>query len=133
MDDFSALSQLILDAMGETAGIELAIVFGSLAASSARPDSDLDIAIDAGNPMTAEEKTVLIDRLASRIGRPVDLIDLQTVGEPLLGQILAGGKRILGSDERYASLLRQHLFDAADFLPYRDRILEERRRAWTGA
>lgn len=63
MDDFSTLSQLILDALGETAGIELAIVFGSLA----------------------------------------------------------------------ASLLRQHLFDAADFLPYRDRILEERRRAWIGA
>jgi hypothetical protein len=60
------------------------------------------------------------------------LVDLFTVGEPLLGQIIAGGRRILGDDERYALLLSRHLFDQADFMPYRKRILQERRQAWIG-
>lgn len=32
----------------------------------------------------------------------------------------------------HAALLSRHLFDAADFLPYRNRILAERRQAWIG-
>jgi hypothetical protein len=72
----------------------------------------------------------LISELARRTGRPVDLVDLHAVGEPLLGQILRHGKRILGGDTHYANLIRRHLFDQADYLPYRNRILAERRRAW---
>lgn len=110
--------------------IRLAIVFGSLATGRARPDSDLDIAVAADAPLTAERKMALIGELASVTGRSVDLIDLATAGEPLLGQILAGGKRLLGTDQAYAELLRRHLFDQADFLPLRKRMLRERREAW---
>lgn len=74
----------------------------------------------------------LIGDLSAAIGRPIDLVDLQTVGEPLLGQILRYGKRLFGSNARYADLIRKHLFDQADFLPYRNRILAERRKAWIG-
>nr|MBP6583282.1 nucleotidyltransferase domain-containing protein [Chromatiaceae bacterium] len=70
--------------------------------------------------------------LAEAMGRPVDVVDLSTVGEPLLGQIMTGGRRLLGDDARYAALLSQHLFAQADFMPYRRRILQERRRAWIG-
>jgi hypothetical protein len=38
----------------------------------------------------------------------------------------------LGSDTCYADLIRKHLFDQADYLPYRNRILAERRRVWIG-
>jgi hypothetical protein len=69
---------------------------------------------------------------AGRAGRPIDLVDIHAIGEPLLGQILKHGKRILGSDTHYANLIRRHLFDVADFLPYRNRILAERRQAWIG-
>jgi hypothetical protein len=34
----------------------------------------------------------------------VDLVDLHTVGEPLLGQILRHGKRLLGGGTCYADL-----------------------------
>jgi len=112
--------------------IVLAIVFGSVAEGKERADSDIDIAIDAGRTLTADGKLSLISRLAEIAGRPVDLIDLHTVGEPLLGQILQHGERILGSDQRYADLIRKHIFDKADFLPYRERILRERRQAWIG-
>jgi hypothetical protein len=49
-----------------------------------------------------------------------------------LGQILRGGRRILGSDSDYAALIRRHVLDQADFAPYRARILAERRDAWIG-
>ena len=81
-------------------------------------------------PLGSTAKSVLIADLAETLGRSVDLIDLAHVGEPLLGQILRHGHRILGSDERHARLLSRHLFDMADFMPYRRRILAERRHSW---
>lgn len=113
--------------------IDLAILFGSLAAGTARPDSDLDLAVASAAALSPVEKRSLIADLAEALGRPVDLIDLATVGEPLLGQILRHGRRLLGSDERHARLLSRHLFEMADFAPYRSRILAERRRAWIAA
>jgi hypothetical protein len=82
--------------------------------------------------LAAADKIALIENLAQATGLPIDLIDLKLAGEPLLGQILKHGVRLLGSDEDYAALLTRHLFDAADFLPYRRRILAERRQAWIG-
>jgi len=119
----------ILSAHG---GVRLAILFGSHATGHATPHSDLDLAVQMAAPLTAEEKIALIERVAETTGMPVDLIDLKRVGEPLLGQILKHGVRLVGSDSDYASLLSRHLFDAADFLPYRNRILAERRRVWIG-
>ncbi len=110
--------------------ISLAILFGSLAAGKAGPDSDIDLAISTPRPLTAEERIRLIWELAEATGRPVDLIDLRETGEPLLGRILATGKRILGGSGEYAELIKRHLFDQADFAPYQRRILAERRRAW---
>ena len=126
------LEQAILAAISTQPGIRLAILFGSLAIGKGREGSDLDLAVDAGRRLTADEKMALIGALAERTGRPVDLVDIPAAGEPLLGQILRHGKRILGSDTHYANLIRRHLFDQADFLPYRNRILAERRQAWIG-
>lgn len=44
--------------------------------------------------------------------------------------MLIKGRRLLGSDDRYARLLTRYLIEATDFLPWRDRILEERRKGW---
>ena len=113
-------------------GLELAFVFGSVARGAARDDSDLDIGVQAARALSARQKMDLIGDLAEALGRPVDLIDLRTVGEPLLGQILTHGRRILGSADAHGRLLSRHLLDAADFLPYAQRIVDERRRAWIG-
>ena len=126
------LTRAILAALNTQPGIRLAILFGSLAAGRERADSDLDLAVDAGHRLTVDEKLTLMTELAERTGRPVDLVDLHAVGEPLLGQIIRHGKRLLGSETCYADLIRRHLSDQADFLPYRTRILAERRRAWIG-
>jgi len=110
--------------------IRLAILFGSLASGQGQRDSDVDLAIDAGQPLTVDTKITLIEELVKRTERPIDLINLQTVGEPLLGQILEYGRRLSGSDSDYAELIKRHLFAEADFMPYYRRILKERRNAW---
>ena len=109
-----------------------ALVFGSAAKGKQRADSDIDIAVAAHAPLTADEKIDLIASLAESTGRPVDLIDLKVVAEPLLGQIVRHGRRLIGSDGAYAQLVNQHLLEQADFVPYRNRILTERRAAWIG-
>lgn len=110
-------------------GIELVLLFGSLAQGTARPDSDMDIAVRYRQALTQEQRAKLIEQLALQFGRAVDLIDMHTVGEPLLGQIFKG-KRVLGSNEVYARCLTRHWIDAADFLPLQQRILKERRERW---
>lgn len=125
-DPINAVAQLL----AQRPELELAIVFGSVAAGRQRPNSDLDLAVQAQRPLTVEQRIALVGDLALASGRAIDLIDLRTVGEPLLGQILSQGRRLLGSDEVFAELLRKHLFDAADFLPYAQRLVEQRRQAW---
>jgi predicted nucleotidyltransferase len=113
-------------------GIRLAILFGSLAKGRATPESDLDLAVLMDAPLSAETKMALIGELSQAMGRPVDLIDLRATGESILGQVLKHGVRLLGSDSDHAELIKRHLFDEADFMPYRRRILAERRQAWIG-
>ncbi len=126
------IDQLIKEVLTQFPQICFVIVFGSVALGRQQPESDLDIAIAANHPLSANVKMAIISALAERIGRPIDLIDLSVTGEPLLGQVVRHGRRILGSDTQYGELIRRHLFEKADFMPYRNRILAERRQAWIG-
>ena len=123
---------LLGDVLKQFPQISLAVLFGSVALGRQRPESDLDLAVAANRPLAADEKIAIIGALAECTGRPVDLIDLDRVSEPLLGQIVRHGRRILGSDTLYGELISRHLFEQADFMPYRTRVLAERRMAWIG-
>jgi len=112
--------------------VHLALVFGSVAQGCARQDSDLDIALAARQPLTQEQKMSLISALAVHTGRPVDMIDLNTVGAPLLSQIIKHGRRVVGSASEHGRWISRHLTDEADFMPLRNRVLQERRNAWIG-
>jgi predicted nucleotidyltransferase len=90
-------------ALARHGNIGLAIVFGSAAQGFARTESDLDIAVGARRPLDWRERSQLIGELAKAGGRAVDLIDLATVGEPPLGQILSKGRRILAATPTTAS------------------------------
>ena len=120
----------VTDYLAAQDDLRLAIVYGSVAAGQARLDSDLDIAVVGDQSLDADRKMTLIRELAGVCGRAIDLVDLTTVGEPLLGQILNGGRRLLGDNRHYAELVTRHLFDQADFLPYRERLLADRRKLW---
>ncbi len=113
--------------------LRLALLFGSQAHGTARTDSDVDLAVAAGHPLQAAELIMLIGELGAATGRPVDLIDLAAAGEPLLGQILTQGVRLLGDSAQQAAWLTRHLIEVADFVPLQQRILNERRRRWIGS
>ena len=111
--------------------VRAAWVFGSIANGRMQPSSDLDVAVLGDKPLRPEQKSVLIRRLARAIGRPVDLVDLQATHGPVVGEILRHGRRLFCDDPAlYAEQVKQWMFDRADWIPYRQRILETRRRAW---
>lgn len=118
--------------LGRHPEIHLAILFGSMAAGQVSRDSDVDLAVAAAHPLTVDTRMALMAELAEATGRTIDLVDLHNVGTLLLGQIVKRGRRVLGTDERYAELIKRYLFEEADFMPYYRRILSERRAAWIG-
>ena len=124
------LKSELIKALQVSGRVRLAILFGSVAKGEETAESDLDIALLMEQELSVEAKMEWIEQLAKLSGRPVDLIDLRVVGEPLLGQIFQTGERLIGSDGEYGKLLSRHLFDQADFMPYRQRILDERRAQW---
>lgn len=94
-------------------------------------ESDLDLAVMGNESLTETERFALVRDLALEIGRPVDLVDIRKTHGTLLGEILRNGTPVQRTDlDLFAEVLRRHLFDTADFAPYRDRILTERREAW---
>lgn len=109
----------------------LVLVFGSVASGLSRPASDIDVAVLAKQPLLATQKIRLIEVIANSTGRAVDLIDLKTAGQPLLGEILRHGLRLIGSADAQADLATRAALDAQDFLPYVQRMLTHRRLAWT--
>ncbi len=112
-------------------GLLLAWVFGSVAAGTAGVESDLDMAILSENPLEADEKAGLIERLSILTGRPVDLVDMRCAGPVVTREIFSQGKMILQRDqEQYARLLMRYWFDQSDWLPYRKQIIDKRREAW---
>lgn len=128
-DSIQAIQRLLKEAQPT---VLQAWLFGSVAKGTATSASDLDIAIETSSPLDALFKMSLIQRLTEASGRPVDLIDLKTTGEPLLGEIIRHGKCLIGNKANYAELLRRHLFEMEDFQPYISQLLKLRRQAWIG-
>ena len=113
--------------------VGLAIVYGSVSNGTAARDSDLDIGVMGERRLSMATRMRILDALSNATGRAVDLVDLRTTHGTLLGEILRTGVRVSERDATlFPDLLRRHLIDEADFRPYRDRILAERRRAWIG-
>ncbi|MBW8067509.1 MAG: nucleotidyltransferase domain-containing protein [Ferrovum sp.] len=128
----SVLDRLLREVLAGFPQIRQAILFGSLASGYARTDSDLDIAVEADHLLTVKEKIDLVNALSVQTGRPVDLVDLRAISVLLRGQVLRHGRKIMGSNTLYGELISRHVFDQADFMPIRTRLLAERRKAWIG-
>ena len=133
METASALIEHIARLLARYPTIKLGILFGSLAEERATPESDLDLGVAAAESLDTAMKTALIEALAEISGRPVDLVDLQVVSGPILQHVLTRGKLIYCIDRTlYAALIRTMLFNQSDMMPYYERILAERRKAWIG-
>ena len=73
---------------------------------------------------------ILLQSLSELTDRRIDLIDLKTVGEPLLGQIVKYGKVLKGSKENFIELSIRNVNMMQDFTPYIKRTLKEKRERW---
>ena len=131
MTDPQPIQSTLRDALARAADLRLAMIFGSVARGEARANSDIDVAVLADHTLSADERIRLIESIAQTTGRAVDLVDLTTAGPPLLGEILRDGIRLLGSPADLAALATRAALDAADFLPLVQRVLKQRRLAWT--
>lgn len=133
-ESMHSLDQQIVEELARHPQIRLGILFGSAARQRKRPESDLDLAVAARCPLDVPEKIPLIEALSQMVSRPIDLVDLQSVGGLLLKEIVTTGKAVYCTDKAlHAELIKKMLFNEADFMPYRDRINAQRRRAWIGA
>ena len=124
------LTHQIVKLLSSYPEVRMAILFGSIVSGTHTPESDLDLALYGERRLSSELTMDLMQQLAVIAKCPIDLIDMRIIGEPLLGEILTKGERILGSDDEFASLLSRYLIDKADFYPYRERLLKERRERW---
>ena len=79
------------------AGVVYATVFGSLARGGARADSDIDVAVSFGKPMSSDLRMAVIGIAATVSGRSVDLIDLEASGGLILARAV-GGREIYCDD-----------------------------------
>lgn len=109
--------------------IKLALLFGSQVSGNVHPDSDIDLGILTQTPFSADFKLQLMQTVGAKFGRPVDVVDLYHVPEPITGQVLKG-IRLIGDGTTCGNLLYRHLLNVADFLPLQQRILTERRNRW---
>ncbi|MEX1213541.1 nucleotidyltransferase family protein [Saccharospirillum sp.] len=85
--------------------VSIAVLFGSLEESRATANSDLDLGVQLPAIISATQKMKLMSDLATQTGRPVDLVDLRDVGQPLLGEIVEKGIMIRGGTEAKGGLL----------------------------
>lgn len=95
--EFSAQPQALQERLAgllRAAGADYATVFGSLARGEARADSDIDVAVSFGRPMSSDLRLALTGIVADAAGRSVDLVDLEAAGGLILARAL-GGHEIL--------------------------------------
>lgn len=111
----------------EKDNIELAILFGSYARGHATETSDVDIAVQLSLPLDAQTKYALMIELMELTHKNIDLIDLHTIGQPLLSQILKHPVRLKGDDCTFAKLTIKNVNTVQDFMPYIERMQNERR------
>lgn len=65
--------------------------FGSSAADTFGPDSDVDLAILARRPLSPNVRFDLQERLATALRRPVDLVDLRGASTVMAMQVVSKG------------------------------------------
>jgi predicted nucleotidyltransferase len=93
-------------------------LFGSAARGEARPDSDVDVAVLYGKalePGLAGLKLALAGDLEARLGRPVDLVVLDTQSPDFIHRVLRDGLLVIETNRsarvRFEVTARNEYFD----------------------
>jgi predicted nucleotidyltransferase len=95
--------------------------FGSQAKGTARPDSDIDLAILARDPIPNIRRFEIAQELAAQLHRDVDLVDLRTASTVMRMQVLSTGECLFSASNQL-----QGEFEDLAYSTYA-RLNEERR------
>ena len=95
--------------------------FGSQARGTARPDSDIDLAVLALTRTPAERLFHLAQELAIQLGRTVDLLDLRSTTTVMRAQIISTGRCLKSHDDQARAEFEMYTY--SDYA----RLNEERR------
>jgi predicted nucleotidyltransferase len=129
----SEIATAVCEALPAETEIAAVYLFGSAAAGRLRPDSDVDIAfLGAGavDPIVAYDAA---QRLASRLGRDVDLIDLRRTSTILRGHIVADGRRLMAARRNIVEEFEMYaLSDYALFQEERRPVVEAMQARYRG-
>ena len=87
--------RLLLD---RVPGVQAVYLFGSHADGSARPDSDLDLAVLAAAPLDPLDRWHAQEALAAEAGVDVDLVDLRSASTVMRAEVLRSGRVLLDLD-----------------------------------
>lgn len=112
---------LIEELRASVPDLVVAYLFGSVARGDEAPGSDVDIALLAPGPLDPLARFDLQERLATLLGRDVDLVDLSAASTVMRVQVLADGEVLYDGDR--AARERFEAFALADYA----RLNEERR------
>lgn len=128
MNDTLGIAQEVLQQHPQ---IQIGIVFGSAGTDRQRASSDVDVAVAAACVLKTTERIALLDALALRLERPVDLVDLKAVSGTILQQALSKGRIVLNRNPMlYAELILKMWYDQADLMPNYNMILRRRLEAF---
>jgi predicted nucleotidyltransferase len=104
--------------LSEQNNLLVALLLGSFGSFHQRPDSDIDLAVSAGRPLTCDERFHLTELVAAATHRPVDLIDLETAHGLILKQALRHGTPLVPSHAATLErLLKRLVYEQEDINP----------------
>lgn len=95
--------------------------FGSQVHGTARPDSDIDLAVLALTRTPAERLFHLAQELAIQLGRTMDLLDLRSTTTVMRAQIISTGRCLKSHDDQARAEFEMYAY--SDYA----RLNEERR------
>lgn len=97
--------------------ISLALLYGSFAHGTAKPDSDVDLAVHSESPLSAEQLMDLHTRLEALLHRDVDLLDLRQAEGTILAQVIGHCIRIKNASQIFARYNLKAIYFHEEYLP----------------
>jgi uncharacterized protein len=114
--------QVIIDILQDAwPGVQAVYLFGSHARGDAGPESDMDVAVLAGAALDPVARWEIQERIASAVGRSVDLVELRTASTVMRVMVLGEGRLIFDG-----APAERELFEATALSGY-VRLQDERR------